>query len=110
MAALRARVEDDMDLLAEMVELCLSSSPLLITEIESAVASRDAAKISRGAHTLKGALKNMCATACAEAAFQLELIGTSGQVELAEQGLATLKTRYEQLQSVLTVVARGVEA
>ena len=109
-ASLRARVEDDLDLLSEMVELYLSSSPLLMTEIESAVVSRDAEKISRGAHTLKGVLKNMCASACADAALQLEMIGKSGEVELADQSLTTLKGKFEQLQTVLAGVAQGVEA
>ncbi len=110
LAALRARVEDDLDLLSEMVDLYLSSSPLLMTEIESAVDLRDAEKINRAAHTLKGVLKNMCAAACADAAFQLEMIGQSGEVELADQSLTTLKSRYQQLQTVLAEVAQGVKA
>jgi CheY-like chemotaxis protein len=108
-SALRARVEDDLDLLAEMIDLYLSSSPLLLNEIESAVAARDGDKIRRSAHTLKGLLKNMCATACAEAAFQLETIGQTGSVERADQSLATLKTEFQRFQSVLTEVAKGVQ-
>src|SRR5687768_5434867 len=64
---LRARVEGDHELFEEMIELYLSSSPLLLTEIESAVACRDGLKINRAAHTLKGVLKNMCASTCADA-------------------------------------------
>lgn len=110
MAALRARVEDDVELLSEMVDLYLSSSPPLMTEIESAVEARDSEKITRTAHTLKGVLKNMCATTCAEAASHLESIGQTGEVELADQCFATLKHEFQQVQSVLTEVAKGIEA
>jgi two-component system, sensor histidine kinase and response regulator len=108
-AALRARVEDDLELLAEMIELYLTSSPLILTEIEAAVAARDCNKITRGAHTLKGVLMNMCATTCAEAALQLEMVGTSGEVERADQLLASLKHEFKHLQDVLTEATQGVE-
>jgi signal transduction histidine kinase/DNA-binding response OmpR family regulator/HPt (histidine-containing phosphotransfer) domain-containing protein len=107
---LRARVEGDAELFDEMIELYLSSSPLLLTEIESAVACRDGEKINRAAHTLKGVLKNMCAAACASAALELELIGKTGNLERAPQSLGCLKQEYQRLQSVLTCVATGIKA
>jgi signal transduction histidine kinase/CheY-like chemotaxis protein len=107
LSALRARVEEDLDLLAEMIDLYLSSSPLLMQEIESAVAARDGEKISRAAHTLKGALKNMCAETCAEAAFQLEKIGKSGEVQQADDALAVLKNEFQRLQSALMPIGKG---
>ena len=108
-AALRARVEDDLDLLAEMIDLYLSSSPLLLTELESAVASSDGERVTLAAHTLKGVLGNMCASTCAEAALQLEMIGQTGDFAQADQSLATLKHEFKHLQAVLTEVAQGVE-
>jgi signal transduction histidine kinase/CheY-like chemotaxis protein len=107
-AALRARVEDDLELLSEMIDLYLSSSPLLMSEIESAVALRDPDKIKRAAHTLKGVFKNMAAATCAEAASQLETVGKTGKVERADQCLATLKGEFQQLHTILTEVAMGV--
>jgi HPt (histidine-containing phosphotransfer) domain-containing protein len=79
-----------------------------MTEIESAVASRDAEKIARAAHTLKGALRNMCAISCAEAASQLEMTGKAGDFDGAGQSLDTLRHEFQHLQSVLTEVAEGV--
>ncbi len=110
MEGLRARVEGDLELFDEMIELYLSSSPLLLTEIESAVASRDRDKINRAAHTLKGVLKNMCAATCAEAALELETIGKSGDLQQAPQSFNTLKNEYQRLQTVLTTVATGIKA
>ena len=60
MEGLRARVEGDLELFDEMIELYLSSSPLLLTEIESAVASRDGEKINRAA-TRSRAYSRICA-------------------------------------------------
>ena len=108
-AALRARVEDDLELLAEMIDLYLSSSPLLLVELESAVASTDGERVTRAAHTLKGVLGNMCASTCAEAALELEKIGTAGDFAHADQSLATLKHEFKHLQAVLTEVAQGVQ-
>jgi HPt (histidine-containing phosphotransfer) domain-containing protein len=110
MEGLRERVEGDAELFEEMIELYLSSSPLLLTEIESAVAARDREKINRAAHTLKGVLKNMCATTCAEAALELETIGKTGDLERAAQSLGTLRQEYHRLKSVLTTVATGIKA
>jgi HPt (histidine-containing phosphotransfer) domain-containing protein len=107
LSALRARVEDDLELLAEMIDLYLSSSPLLLQEIESAVAARDRERINRTAHTLKGLLKNMCATTCAEAALQLEAIGKTGDLTQADELLAALKHEFERLQTVLIDTGKG---
>jgi len=110
MTALRERVEDDLDLLAEIIGLSLESSPLLMSEIQSAVSAGDFDKSTRDAHTLKGALKNMCAGRCAEAAQEMETAGESKDAERAEQALAHLNDEFERLHSALTEVAGEVNA
>jgi signal transduction histidine kinase/CheY-like chemotaxis protein/HPt (histidine-containing phosphotransfer) domain-containing protein len=109
MEGLRERVEDDMELLTELIELYLSSSPLLLAELETAVACKDQPKIARTAHTLKGALASMCAGASADAACQLELIGKSGRVEQAGPLLANLTNECECLRSALVAVTQGAQ-
>jgi signal transduction histidine kinase/DNA-binding response OmpR family regulator/HPt (histidine-containing phosphotransfer) domain-containing protein len=108
--SLRNRVEQDLDLLNEMVELYLSSSPLLLAEIEAAVDEGDGQKIAHATHALKGVLKNMCAPSCAEAALRLEAIGTSGDLTLARQALGTLKEEFEHLESVLAKMPLEMKA
>jgi two-component system, sensor histidine kinase and response regulator len=103
-AALRDRVENDLDLLSEMVELYLVTSPALMTEIESAVAARDAEKLNRAAHTLKGVLRNMCATNCADAAYELETIGKAGDTAHAGESLVALRDEFQRLKSALKQV------
>jgi signal transduction histidine kinase/CheY-like chemotaxis protein/HPt (histidine-containing phosphotransfer) domain-containing protein len=106
LAALRARVENDLELLSEMIDLYLSSSPLLLAEIESAVAARDSERITRAAHTLKGMLGNMCAGKCAEAALELETIGKSGVLAEAKTCLSGLNSELANLETALTDVSR----
>lgn len=108
LAKLRERVEGDLDLLAELIELYLTNSPLLLVEVESAVNARDGRKISRSAHTLKGMLKNMCAAKCAEAALELEMAGQASDLSQASQILARLKEQLDELRSVLKELAKGV--
>ncbi len=101
LAALRARLEEDADLAAELIELFLSSSPVLLSEIETAVANRDGPTIERAAHALKGALRSLCAGPSAQAAQELENIGHTNDLDQIEQSLATLQIELRHLQSVL---------
>jgi CheY-like chemotaxis protein/HPt (histidine-containing phosphotransfer) domain-containing protein len=110
LAALQARVEDDQQLLAEMISLHLHSSPQLLAEVESAVALRHRTNLVRGSHTLKGVLKNMCATRCARAALEVENIGNSGTWDGADQALVELRTEFEQLRVALSTFDERIHA
>jgi HPt (histidine-containing phosphotransfer) domain-containing protein len=79
-----------------------------VTDIESALAAGDVERLGFAAHTLKGVLRNMCATASADAALELETIGKRGDLARADQLLSALKRDLSQLQSVLTEVAQGI--
>jgi len=98
---LRARVEDDLDLMVEMLELYLDSSPVLMEEIEAAIETRDAPRAARAAHGMKGVLRNLCATPCAEAAAELETVAHASDFAAAQQKLVGLKERYDELRGVV---------
>jgi signal transduction histidine kinase/CheY-like chemotaxis protein/HPt (histidine-containing phosphotransfer) domain-containing protein len=108
LSTLRDRVEDDLDLLVEMIELFLETSPRLVDDVASAVAGGDAARLGVAAHTLRGMLRNMCATASAEAALELETIARRGDLAQADPSLVALKHEITRLQVVLTDAAKGV--
>src|SRR5436190_16020451 len=72
-AAVLERVEGDVELLREIVELFLEDSLRLREEVRAAVAAGDAAALRRSAHTLKGAASNFGAAAVVAAALQLEI-------------------------------------
>jgi two-component system sensor histidine kinase/response regulator len=106
LSALRDRVEEDLDLLAEMVDLFLETSPKLVTDIELAVAAGDVEGLGVAAHTLKGVLRNMCARSSADAALELETIGRRGDLAPAKQSLGALKHELSQLTSALANVGK----
>jgi len=99
--ALRARLEQDLDLLQEMIELFLESSPQLFTEIETAIATGDGPLLARSAHTLKGALQNMCAARCVRIALRLETCGRTGNMAQAGSSFAELQVEWQHLQAAL---------
>lgn len=101
LAGLKDRVENDLDLLAEMIELHQVTAPKLLAEIESAVTDRQGKDLVRASHALKSVLKSMCASRSAEAALELEMIGASHDLNRADQALLELKAEFEHLQVVL---------
>jgi len=108
LASLQGRVEGDLDLLAEMIELHLTHSPLLLDELDAAVAAKDGEKVMRAAHTMKGMLKNMCAARSAEVALELESAGRAGEFDQVGRSLATLKDELEGLRVTLTEMTKEV--
>jgi two-component system sensor histidine kinase/response regulator len=106
MAALRARVEDDADLLAEMIELFLDSAPGLLDEVAAGVQHRDARAVQLSAHALKGAMQSMGAMPGARAALRLETIGMTGDMSHADETLATLKEEFDRLVTALAQMAK----
>ncbi len=96
-AALLSQVENDWDLLGELIELFLESSPRLLIEAESGLARGDSQTIERAAHALKGSMQNMGAVRAAQAATDLEEIGRSGDLSHAQESMAKLKQEFDHL-------------
>jgi two-component system, sensor histidine kinase and response regulator len=101
LAAMLTQVENDWELLGELIELFLESSPRLLAEAEAGLARGDSQTIERAAHALKGAMQNMGAVPAAAAALDLEEIGRAGEISRAEESLAKLKSEYDQLATAL---------
>jgi signal transduction histidine kinase/CheY-like chemotaxis protein/HPt (histidine-containing phosphotransfer) domain-containing protein len=107
--SLLARVENDWDLLHELVELCLDSSPALVQEIEAGLARQDAQTVERAAHALKGAMQNMGATQAARAAADMEDLGRRGELNQAEEAMSSLKIEFERLVGALSEHSLGAQ-
>ena len=107
LASLMARVENDWELLNELIALFLDSSPLLLAEIEAAVARGDAQAIERASHALRGSMQNLGAVPAARAASALEDVGRSGDLARADQSLACLHQEFERLVSALPERSTG---
>jgi len=100
-AALLARFRGDADLLKELVDLFFEESPRILSEIERAIAARDAAALHMAAHTLKGSVGNFMAHEAAEAALRLEKIARSGDLEDAGPAYTALVEWCRQLSASL---------
>jgi HPt (histidine-containing phosphotransfer) domain-containing protein len=110
LASLLARVENDSELLSEMIELFLETSPLLVAEIEAGVVRQDGQTIERAAHALKGAMQSMGAVRGARAAMRLEELGRSNNPPPAAESLAGLKHDLESVVTILSDPAIGAQA
>jgi two-component system sensor histidine kinase/response regulator len=106
-----ARVGDDRELLAQLVQLFRGESPALMATIRKAVASGDSATLARVAHTLKGSVGNFGVTPAFEAARELErlgrdgvMIGVAAQLELLERSLPELEHQLEAFISTAHTV------
>jgi two-component system sensor histidine kinase/response regulator len=91
LAGLLVRVENDMDLLHEMIDLFLDNAPLLLAEIEHAITRRDCQALERAAHALKGAAQSMGGVPAAKAAFGLEEMGRANNLDSVDQPLTNIK-------------------
>ena len=81
-AELLERIDGDLSLLSELLELFRGDYLGQIRALREALRIRDAATLHRVGHTLKGALGNLSAPIAARIAGELELIGKSGDTTL----------------------------
>jgi two-component system sensor histidine kinase/response regulator len=105
-AALLARVEGDVELLLEIVELFLTDSSHQLAQIRDSAARRDAKALEKAAHGLKGALGNFSVQAAYDAALRLEMIGRSGDLNKADEALINLEEEIERLRSALEALTK----
>jgi HPt (histidine-containing phosphotransfer) domain-containing protein len=99
-----SRVGGDLELLKEIAILFLDDYPKSLSELREAVEARDAKRVERTAHGLKGSVSNFGARPAVEAAFQLETMGRAQKLIEVEQvlrslelALATLRPELESL-------------
>ncbi len=70
-AAVLERVEGDVELLRQLVELFREDSARHLRDLRAALERGDAKAIERSAHALKGSTSNFCAPSAWEAALRL---------------------------------------
>jgi HPt (histidine-containing phosphotransfer) domain-containing protein len=105
--ALLERVGGDLEFLQEIAALALEDCPRLMAEIRSAVSHGDATSLHHAAHTLKGCVANFGANAAREAAFRLEKLGRSGDLQSAPSACQALESAMQSFESALGALARG---
>lgn len=96
-AELLERVDNDLEFLAETVEMLTDDGPALLGKVIDGIASGDAAGVARDAHALKGMISNFCAPETQAAALEIERMGKSGDLATAPSALAELRLRMDAL-------------
>jgi HPt (histidine-containing phosphotransfer) domain-containing protein len=99
--ALKA-VGGDEDILRELAEVFLATSPRWLEELRASVGRRDTAGVRRMAHTMKGSLGQLGAGAAHAAAQRLETMGQEDDLGDAAGAFAALEAEVGRLGPELT--------
>ncbi len=99
------QVGGDAELMLSLVEMFAGDSAATVDAIRAGVSKRDARSIEQGAHRLKGSLGTLAAPAAYDAAFALEMIGRSGDLDNAAAAWSRLERELERLQPELERLA-----
>lgn len=104
--ALLDRVDNDMEFLAETVEMLEEDGPDLLGQISAAIEASDSEALAVAAHTYKGMVANFCADSTVEAALKLEMMGKDGNLTGAAEAFAVLEGQARQLATALQDLLR----
>jgi HPt (histidine-containing phosphotransfer) domain-containing protein len=86
------RVDNDIDLLKELVDICSTEYASKIKDLRTAMQSGDSKTVSEIAHSLKSAFGNVGAMVGHKTAFDLEQAGRKG----SSSDLPTLVSSFER--------------
>jgi HPt (histidine-containing phosphotransfer) domain-containing protein len=99
------RVDGDIELLLELIDIFREDSSRLISEIRAAVSREDAARIEHNAHSLKGSVGNFGAATAYSAAAKLEAVGGAGDLSEAGRAFGVLETEIDRVRNALATYA-----
>jgi PAS domain S-box-containing protein len=96
-AAILAGMDGNFKLLRDLTRIFLADCPKQLAEIKVAIQKRDAERLRRAAHGLKGSVGNFAAKRAFETAGQLETMGKNGNLDAAQGACAALESELSQL-------------
>jgi len=96
----------DVEFQVELFQEFMGQMPALLSQLETALASGDAATFGRVAHTIKGSARSIGADPLAEEAYALEQMGKSGDLSSAHEVLQKLYESWRALQAYLQEFVR----
>ena len=100
-------VDGDAGLLKELAGLFLGECPRRMAEIRQAIDRRDASKLHRAAHALKGSVSHFAARAAVEAAQRLESDGHEQNWARAEKDWTALEGAISRLEPAFIELTRA---
>ena len=104
--ALKESVGDDF--IGELVHTFLEEAPLMLDEIQTAVAAGEAESFRRAAHSLKSNANTFGATTLAELAKELEYMARENNLNI-EDKLLVLRNRYEEAAKELEELTKSLD-
>jgi two-component system, sensor histidine kinase and response regulator len=102
-----AGLDNDESLLQKVAELFGRECPRLLGAVRAAVQEKDARRLERAAHALKGSVGLLHARRATEAAPRLELLGQGGDLGKAGEALAELEDALARLDQALAAFRAG---
>ena len=100
-SALLERVEGDMDLLGDLIELFKEDSVRQLAAIRDAIDKKQPDLLRRAAHSLKGTCGNLGVTEAAATALELEKLAASGDLSRAHESLRSLEQQIQMAGKLL---------
>jgi two-component system, sensor histidine kinase and response regulator len=91
----------DRDLMRTMIDVFLAESPRMLEEVNQALAARDASRLRRAGHSLKGSCGYFAAKNAYDAAFHVEELGEAGDFSAATSAIDELRTQIDRLEPAL---------
>lgn len=101
------RVDGDMELLRELLEVFTEEGPRMLASIEEAIQHGSALELQKSAHKMKGSVLQFSATAAAAIAFELEEKGKHGSLDGTAPLYARLKDEIDLLWKSLKSMVYG---
>jgi len=103
---LSERLDGDMELFRELAELFIEDSQKLLNAINDAIESKDAEKLRKYAHTIKGSVSNFSAQEAYDTAYDLETIGRNGELQKASEVYTLLQEKIEEARQAMKMLIR----
>jgi len=100
----RAQFEGEPAFLVEIVGLFLKTCPELLSALEDAVNRKDAPKLHRAAHGLRGGVSTFGAESVVEQIRTLEIMGTNGSLSGADEAWGELRRLMSELVSEMRTI------
>ncbi len=100
-----ARVEGDLELLGEMIQVFLEEYPKTMDSIRGGIATRNAAEVELHAHSVKGAMRNFGDSSAVNVAFDLEKLGRNKDLAQAQAVFEKLLVEVEKFASAAKELA-----
>lgn len=95
------RVDGDLDLLRELVDLFVLDCPRALMEIRAAITEQNSHALNRAAHAFKGAIGNFGPSQAFEAVQELEARGEAHDFMNVGEVYAALEAATQQMQATL---------